>query len=72
VANMKVVALFVSFPTSICASRMDHPSSSYDLRNEKLCCRNLVVAGTRCSERCSEQVQELIENGRWGLAVATL
>ncbi|MCI23140.1 hypothetical protein A2U01_0044318 [Trifolium medium] len=34
VANMKVVALFVSFPTSICASHWDTRSPSYALCNE--------------------------------------
>ena len=36
VANIKVVALFVSFPTSICASPLDFRSPSYDRCNERL------------------------------------
>ncbi|MCI18477.1 hypothetical protein A2U01_0039631 [Trifolium medium] len=49
---MKVVALFVSFPTNIHVFQSDNHSPSYGLRSEQL---SVMVAGTRCSEHPSLQ-----------------
>ncbi|PNX84345.1 hypothetical protein L195_g040405 [Trifolium pratense] len=42
--NMKVVALYLSFPTHFCTPRSDIPSSRYGLRNEKV---ESFTSGTR-------------------------